>query len=614
MCGIVGFVYTADSQSPGRESLERMVGALRHRGPDGNGILEMPGVGLGHARLSIIDIDGGAQPMTILNGKIAITFNGEIYNYKELRAELERRGHRFVSQSDTEVILRMYEEYGEKCLTHMNGMFAFAIWDERDRSLLVARDRMGEKPLYYTSTGGRLAFGSELKALRECSGVSFTTCESALDDYLAYGYVPEPRSIFKEVKKLEPAGFAVWKDGHLRVGSYWNTDSCVRSESSQDVLEQFEELLLDSMRIRLRSDVPVGAFLSGGIDSTIIAWAACKEYPEQLSTYTIGFEEGSHDESADAEFTAKFLGTRHTTRRVDGVSLDILPKLVRQYDEPFADPSAVPTYYVTREASRDLKVCLSGDGGDELFGGYPQYLWEPFERGFGALPRVVRRAFLKVPVALLPMHAKGHGWLQRLMADGAVRYQQKIGVFSSSERHALFRESYSSIVDDDAHILKEYFNTTSDPMQSRQLADRNTYLPGDILAKVDRSSMAHSLEVRTPFLDHRIVEFAHTLPQHWKIANGEQKVLLRQFIRKHVPAEILNRGKKGFGLPLRDWFRGEYREFVGDRLLSRDSKLFDYLDVNTVRNIVHAHDKGVRDFSDRIWTLIWLDEWFRSVA
>lgn len=614
MCGIAGFALADGIADPGEAALRRMVQTLGHRGPDGSGAWTQPRVGLGHARLSIIDIQGGAQPMQIANGALTISFNGEIYNYKELARELTERGHRFESRSDTEVILRMYEEYGEEFVSRLNGMFAFAIWDARDRTVLLARDRMGEKPLYYSDGNGQLLFASELKALRAFPGLELTVCEYALDDYLAYGYVPEPRSIYRQVRKLLPAHYMVWREGRSKIVNYWNTAGLEPAGNGHDYVDQFEELLLDSMRIRLRSDVPVGAFLSGGVDSSIIAWAASKQYPDTLSTYTIGFEEASWDESEGAEFTARYLGTRHTTKIVKGISLAIMPELVAQYDEPFGDPSAVPTYYVTREASSDLKVCLSGDGGDELFGGYPQYRWEPMERILGSVPLGMRKALLTLPAVALPEHFPGYGFLQRMMTDGARRYQQKIGVFSPAERKALLQPAYEQIVDEDARLLCEFFEQSADEMRARQIADLHTYLPGDILVKVDRSSMAHSLEVRTPFLDHRIVEFAQTLPREQHIAAGNQKVILRNLLKRHLPGEILDRPKKGFGMPLRNWFRGEYRDFVAERLLVRDAKVYDYLDPGAVRQLVEAHNKGQRDFADRIWALLWLEEWFRQFA
>jgi asparagine synthase (glutamine-hydrolysing) len=567
---------------------------------------------LGHARLSIIDIGGGAQPMTIEDGRYVVSFNGEIYNYKELRRNLIARGHHFSTESDTEVILHQYQEYGEDFLQEMNGMFAFAVWDAAEKALILARDRMGEKPLYYSRTRDGIVFASELKALHLCPDLDLTINTRALDDYLAYGYVPAPHTIYNEVSKLTQAHYLKWQDGEITIKPYWGVGNQERKTNADEAVEELDELLNESVRIRLRSDVPVGSFLSGGIDSTLITAAAQKQSKEALQSFTIGFESESHDESEDAEFTANFLGTRHTTKRVDGMSLGILPDLVRQYDEPFADPSTIPTYYVTREASKHLKVCLSGDAGDELFGGYPQYNWESLEQGISTIPAAVRRALLRLPAAVLPKYVRGYGWLERMMCDGANRYQQKIGVFNPNERRDLLRQPYRDQVDADAELLQRFFEGTGNEIRMRQCADLETYLPDDILVKVDRSSMAHSLEVRTPFLDHRLVEFAYSLPFDLKINNGEQKWLLRQLLKSTVPAEVLERRKRGFGMPLCDWFRGEYREFVAERLLQKSNRIFDYLEPQTVEFLVNWHNRGQRDFSDRIWTLIWLEEWLRA--
>lgn len=612
MCGICGFANKEGAIAPLEKNLASMVDALRHRGPDGRGTHVGPGINLGHARLSIIDIDGGAQPMSIADGRYIISFNGEIYNYKELRRNLVSKGHLFATESDTEVILHLYQEMGEDCLHELNGMFAFALWDAREKTLVLARDRMGEKPLYYAEIHSGIVFASELKALRLCEELDLSLNVSALDDYLAYGYIPAPHSIYREVKKLPQAHFLTWKDGDIAIKRYWSPYDRKQAIDEAYATEQLEELLSDSVRIRLRSDVPVGSFLSGGIDSTLITTDASKHYDGKLQSFTIGFDSDTHDESSDAEFTARYLGTEHTTRHVAGISLGILPDLVRQYDEPFADPSTVPTYYVTREASKHLKVCLSGDGGDELFGGYPQYVRQGLEQFLSGVPAAARRALLGVPARVMPKHMRGYGWIERMMCDGATRYQQKIGVFNPRERHELFRDPFIASVDNDATLLQQFFDASSNAVHMQISADLETYLPDDILVKTDRSSMMHSLEVRTPFLDHRVVEFACSLPLKFKIRDGEQKWILKEVLRSKVPAEILDRKKKGFGLPLCAWFRGEYKNFVAERLLQRNNLIFDFMNPDAVELLVKRHNAGRRDFSDRIWALIWLEEWLRA--
>lgn len=611
MCGICGFA-TKDGAIAPVENLASMVDVLHHRGPDGRGTHVGPGIALGHARLSIIDIGGGAQPMSIADGRFIISFNGEIYNYKELRQNLVSRGHQFATESDTEVILHLYQDMGDDFLRELNGMFAFALWDARERNLVLARDRMGEKPLYYVEIRGGIVFASELKALRLNENLDLALNEKALDDYLAYGYIPSPHSIYKDVRKLPQAHYLKWHNGKFTTKRYWSAYDKKPAIDEANAVEELAELLSDSVRIRLRSDVPVGSFLSGGIDSTLITVNAAKHYPKKLQSFTIGFDSDEHDETADAEFTARYIGTEHTTRRVTGMSLDVLPNLVRQYDEPFADPSTVPTYYVTREASKYLKVCLSGDGGDELFGGYSRYSQEGLEGFLDRVPVGLRHALFTVPAAVFPKHMRGYGWIERMMCDGAIRYQQKIGVFNPRERLEIFRAPYADNIDHDARHLQRFFEESGNAVRMQIAADLETYLPDDILVKTDRSSMAHALEVRTPFLDHRIVEFACALPFRFKIRNGEQKWILREILRSMVPAEILDRKKKGFGLPLCNWFRGEYKEFVAERLLQRNNLIFDFMNPDAVELLVKKHNSGRRDFSARIWALIWLEEWLRA--
>ena len=612
MCGICGFTIAAGAGAPATEAVEDMMKSLRHRGPDGSGSHTGPGIVFGHTRLSIIDLQGGVQPMKNGDGSVVVTFNGEIYNYKELQQDLRGRGYRFHTESDTEVLLHAYSEYGDDFLQRLNGMFAFALWDAREQKLLLARDRMGEKPLYYAEVGGQLVFASELKALREFPGVDLELDLEALDAYLAYGYVPIPDTIYKGIRKLPHAHYLTRQAGRHTIRRYWDASSGVPARSMEDAVEQFRELLDDSVRIRLRSDVPVGAFLSGGTDSTLIVARSSRMYPGTLQTFTIGFGEADFDESADAQETAAHFGTAHSIRRVGGMNLDVLPTLVRQYDEPFADPSALPTYYVTREAATDLKVCLSGDGADELFGGYPQYRMEPCERFLSRTPHALRSAVLGIPARVVPDYVGGKGWLQRMTSDGAQRYQQKIGVFSARERTALFRPELSGVIDEKARLLEPYFTGAMGEIESRQAADRDTYLPDDILVKVDRSSMAHSLEVRTPFLDHRLVEFAAALPLRFMIEGTNQKRVLREVLKAVAPPAVLQRPKQGFALPIRDWFRAGHREFVSNRLLQRDSRLHEYFEPRAVAQLVANHDRGRRDFSDRIWSLLWLEEWFRA--
>ncbi len=615
MCGIAGNCLPDASAHVDRGLLERMTRALAHRGPDGQSLHFDAGVGLGHRRLSIIDLEGGTQPIFGGGGALAVIFNGEIYNYKELRDELIADGCRFRTQSDTEVIVHLYDRMGADCVQRLNGMFAFAIWDNRTRTLFAARDRLGEKPFYYHhAADGTLLFASEVKALLESSMIDRAIDREAVDDYFAYGYVPAPKSIYRHIRKLPAAHTLTWHAGKLSIARFWShTDAAVDAPATPaGAVEAVEGLLRDSIRLRLRSDVPVGAFLSGGIDSSLIVAMASELSASPLATYSIGFRETEFDESSYARAIARQHGTEHHEITVGELNLDRFPDLVRQFDEPFADPSAVPTYYVTEAAARDLKVCLSGDAGDELFAGYPQYVLEPAEAWVDRLPAWLRRLTFGIPARLLPDHVRGKGWLRRLSVGGAVRYQRIIGVFDPIERERLFRRDAGIRVDREARLLAPWFEHNGAPIRSRQLADQATFLTDDILVKVDRNSMMNSLEVRVPFLDHRLVELANALPVSLHMKDGRQKWILKELLEERAPADITRRGKQGFNMPIRDWLRGNYREYARDLLLATGNRSLDFVDAGAVRRLFDAHQRGARDLSARLWTLMWFEQWCRT--
>ena len=589
--------------------------SLSHRGPDGSGIHIDAGVGLGHRRLSIIDIDGGHQPMYNDDRSVVVVFNGEIYNYKELRKELLRGGCKFNSQSDTEVIIRLYESKGLDCLDDLNGMFAFAIWDSRKQLLFAARDRLGEKPFYYQQKGSCLAFASELKAILSVRESQREIDVSAMDDFLAYGYVPAPKTIYKGIHKLPPAHYLLWQNGTVKTACYWTPTHTERRNSRpiEEYRDELRTLLHDSVRMRLRSDVPIGAFLSGGIDSSLIVALASPLHPEPLNTFSIGFKEGDFDESAYARIVADRYQTNHHEIQVQPLDLTEFPALVSHFDEPFADASALPTFVVCREAVKHVKVCLSGDAGDELFGGYPQYKYERFEEILDRVPESIRRPILGTMADVLPLRLNGKGWLGRMAVSDEQRYQRKLGIFGAQERQRLFREEYEHVVDHDAWLFSSYFGRQGGDVISNRLAtDLKTYLPDDILVKVDRASMLNSLEVRVPLLDHRIVEFACRLPLDMKIRNGSQKFLLKELLRDLVPASVVNRGKQGFGVPLKHWFRGDYRGFLQDMLLSKGARTADYFRPEMVKSLIDAHQRGPRDLSNRLWALLWFEQWLRQ--
>ena len=615
MCGICGICAPAINEANSREALTRMCAAISHRGPDGEGQMIDQGIALGHRRLSIIDLEGGDQPIFNEDGNIGVVFNGEIYNYRELRDELLKRGHRFSTNSDTEVIVHAYEEYGVSCLEHFNGMFAFALWDKPRRRLFIARDRLGEKPLYYRLDGERLEFASELKSLLANPECPREVDFEAVEGFLTYGYIPEPISIYRGINKLPAAHYLVFEGGRLNVSPYWTLEMPDQpaSRDEGEMMEEFESLLFDAIRLRLRSDVPVGAFLSGGTDSNLIVSMAAELSGSELSTYSVGFSEADFDELRFARMTAERYGTSHHEIMLESLDEDLFPRIVRQFDEPFADSSAIPTYYVTREAARDLKVCLSGDAGDELFCGYERYNYEPFEEAAQQIPGFLRRPVFGTAARLLPDTFKGKGWLRRQSASGSQRWQRMMGPFDYFERTGLYRPEFHRRINDDAALFEPYFaRDRLDEISRRMFADQKTYLPDDILVKVDRNSMWHGLEVRVPFLDHRLVEFANRLPLELKKRGGEQKWPIRKLLAPRVDEAILNKPKSGFGLPIRHWLAGSMKDFAREMLDSPDSRVHEWLDRSALSRLLSDHQTGGRDLSKRIWTLLWLEQWCRE--
>ena len=616
MCGIAGIFAHRGGRDAATRLIEEMTGRLQQRGPDGAGYHVDDTVALGHRRLSIIDLEGGDQPIYNEDGSIAIVFNGEIYNYVEIREELISKGHTFKTVSDTEVIVHLYEEQGVECLQALNGMFAFALWDQRRQRLFIARDRMGEKPLYYADLGGTVYFGSELKSLLAVKTLPREVDPQAMDDYLSYGYVPCPKSIFKSVRKLPAAHYMTITDGRVEIAPYWNIafgDANFGKTESQ-VLEELRELVNHSIRIRLRSDVPVGAFLSGGIDSSLIVSHAAMQSQRQLSTFSIGFSEQDYDELAWARKVAERYDTDHHEFVISEIDADLFPRIVSHFDEPFADPSAVPTWYVTREAARLTKVVLSGDAGDELFCGYGRYRTRPVDQLVGCVPAGIRRMAFGGAAAALPDHIPGRGWLSRMAVGDSEQWQRTVGIFDSVERGRLWRPEHLPNISLDAGLLEPWFRSSLDFTSRRMFADQNTYLTDDILVKVDRNSMWHSLEVRVPLLDHRIVEYANNLPLSMKYHDGILKYPLKKLLEGKVPDELITRRKTGFGMPIKHWLKGHFYEFSRDLLLSSDARIHAWLDQQAIGRLIEGNRNGKRDLSRRIWSLLWLEQWLRSVA
>lgn len=612
MCGICGIYDTAGDAERYRDAVVRMANAIKHRGPDGSGLYVDNLVAMGHRRLSIIDLEGGNQPIFNEDQTVAIVFNGEIYNYKELREDLSQR-HQFRTASDTEVIVHLYDEYGVDCLEHLNGMFSFAIWDKARQRLFIARDRLGEKPLYYSFKDGKLRFSSELKSLLVDANQTPELNPAALEAYLSYGYVPESSCILKGYNKLPAGHYLVLENGNLSINQYWQppmpTGSDKRDEA--EILNEFEGLLNESIAIRLRSDVPVGAFLSGGIDSSLTVALAAEQSSGQLATFSVGFSEEDFDELRYAALVAKHYGTDHHEIILEDLDEQLFPKMVAHFDEPFADPSAIPTYYVTREAAKHVKVCLSGDAGDELFCGYTRYDYEPFEQSISALPLGVRRIIAGSLSRFWPDAVPGKGRMRRIQVDNPEKWQRMVGPFDSDERRNLYNSDYRHLVEAPS-LFSPYFDNDLDEISQRMWADQSTYLTDDILVKVDRNSMWHSLEVRVPLLDHRIVELANRMPLRLKRKAGQKKYPLKRLLKGKVPSEIISRPKRGFGLPIKHWLRGSMQDFARDMLLSSDTRIRKFFATDQLEFLVLNHEQGKRDLSRRVWTLLCLEQWCRE--
>jgi len=627
MCGITGAVWNHPDRAIDAETLLRMVDVLRHRGPDEEGtyegqkISQCPGVALGHRRLSIIDLAGGRQPLSNEDETIWVVFNGEIYNFRELRRRLEGAGHRFRTHSDTEVLVHLYEDEGPELARHLNGMFALAIWDANQRQLVLARDRLGQKPLVYRIEPDRLLFASELKSLLEVRDVPRELDPQALDAYLTYQYVPHPWTIFRGIAKLPPAHYAVYRDGTLRLGCYWEPDfNLEASRPAGDYAEELRELLTSSVALRLQSDVPLGAFLSGGIDSTLIVGLMQKLGSEPVRTFSIGFPVAEYDETAYARAAAERFGTIHQEFRVEPDAVEVLDRLVWHFDEPFADSSAVPTWYVSQLTREHVTVALTGDGGDELFAGYPRYRAVWLGAAFDRLPPLARKLLAGRFWQRLPASARQKSlrrrfkrFVEALGNDPVRRYLDWIAIFNEARRAELYGDELIHAlpnVDPVAWLEGAFARSAArDPVTSASLADLATYLPCDLMTKVDITSMAHGLECRQPFLDHRVVELAAKMPLVEKFRLGRGKRILLQTFRDLLPRSIQRRPKMGFGVPLDRWFRGPLQEMARDTLLGDRALGRGLFRREAVARLLDEHQQGRFDHAYRLWALLVLERW-----
>ena len=589
-----------------------MCDAIRHRGPDDAGYLRRGDVALGMRRLSIIDVGGGRQPIGNEDGTVQVVFNGEIYNFQEIRARLERSGHRFRTGADTEVLVHLYEERGDALVDDLRGMFAFALWDGRRERLLIARDRLGIKPLHYVLLpGGGLAFGSELKCLVRGGFTGDAIDRRALSSYLALGYVPDPLCILEGVRKLPPGHLAAWeRDRGLTVRRYWapprETDPSIDEVTA---VREIQRLLAESVRYRLISDVPLGAFLSSGLDSSTVVAEMTRQASGPVRTFSIGFREPDFNEAPGAAAIAKALGTEHTELIVEPNVEELFEWLALAFDEPFADSSAIPTLLVSRLAADHVKVVLSGDGGDELFGGYTRYL--DFERR-AALPLPSLRGLIGATARRLPHGARGRNRLLELSRDERGRYVGMVADPLTVVDGGVARPGVAAAAGPWEGLLDEAWEESGrfDRLGRLMHVDLLSYLPGDILTKVDRMSMAASLEARVPLLDHRLVEFACRIPTELKIRDGSGKWIFRRAVEDRVPPGALAKSKQGFGVPLRPWLRGPLSHRIED--LADSEALAAYLEPEAVSRVVQEHLRGRRDHSPLLWKLMVLRTWLEA--
>ena len=628
MCGITGWA-NLDSRTPPAEGaahlLHAMCERMVHRGPDSEGYLLQDGIALGMRRLAIIDLLTGEQPTFNEDESIAVILNGEIYNYRELRADLEARGHTFRSASDTEILPHLYEEYGREMIQHLNGMFAFALWDDRRRRLFIARDRFGEKPLYWGVFNGSLLFASEPKVLLAHPSVRPNLSLNALRQYLSFDYVPAPLSIYEGISKLPAAHTLTLEEGRVEVERYWRLSYKTRQPvpSMSEAAEQLRDLLADSVSMRLVSDVPLGVLLSGGIDSSLVTALAVRASPETVKTFSISFAESSFDESQYARAVAKFLGTDHHEERFSAsLAANLVGEIGSWMDEPCSDPSLVPTYLLSRFTRKHVTVALGGDGGDEIFAGYPMYFGHRMARAYVRVPRFIRRGLIEPVVNHLPVKTSNLSFDYRAKRfitashyDEVARHHIWFGSFTPDDQDLLLSEdvkraSEPDIYRDARRLFAECdSNNLTECMQS---LDAQLYLAEDILTKVDRASMAVSLEVRAPYLDHRVAEFAAGLPSRYKLHGYTSKYILKRASRGLVPPFVWRRGKKGFGVPFAKWLKGELRPLAHDLLSPERLRRSGLFNAEYVARLQDEHERGVANHRKLLWTLLSFELWRES--
>lgn len=620
MCGIAGIVAADSNAKVDAAQVHEMCAAIVHRGPDDEGVYCHGPVGLGMRRLSIIDVAGGQQPIHNEDQSVWVVFNGEIYNFPELRRELQAQGHTFYTRSDTEVIVHLYETYGSDCVRRLRGMFAFALYDFTKRKLLLGRDRLGKKPLHYAVDHGVLYFASEIKSLLAVAPQLTTVDEEAVGQFFYYGYVPDPYTIFSSVKKIPPGYWLEFADGSVRLHQYWDLpqfSSAVLSEN--EALEQLEAQLADAVRMRLISEVPLGALLSGGVDSSTVVAMMAQISSTPVKTFTIGFAQPDFDEAVHARSVANRFGTDHHELRIDANLWDTVDTLTGIIDEPFADSSVIPTYHVSRIARQYVTVVLSGDGGDELFAGYDHYIVHHRRRHLDLVPKWIASPYHKFVYPLVPTALRSRKLSYNFVLSSRERFISGRKVFQTYDPEltilsAEFLDVLSGGEQAEDLIRRYYDNAPASDLVSRmQYADIKTYMTADVLTKVDRMSMACSLEVRCPLLDHVFVELATTLPVSMKIHKGTRKYLLRRLAEKlGVPREVLYRRKQGFALPLKHWMRAELKAEIAALLLEPRTLQRGYFRKTAVERMLSEHHRGERDHSQALWQLLAFELWHRN--
>jgi asparagine synthase (glutamine-hydrolysing) len=620
MCGISGIVYCDRDKPVSLDDLRQMCATLVHRGPDDQGFFVNRNVGLGIRRLNVIDLMTGQQPISNEDHRIWIVFNGEIYNYRELRNELQDKGHKFSTNTDTETIVHAYEEHGEDCVKKLNGMFAFAIWDGRQQKLVLARDRLGVKPLYYFVNNQCLVFGSELKAILECREVPRAIDFEALDSFLTFEYIPAPLSIFEGIKKLPAGHTLVLQEGEVSVHRYWDVPFQRLKGDEEELSQTLYDLLKDSVRMRLVSDVPLGAFLSGGIDSSTIVCLMSEIIDRPVKTFSIGFDDHSYNELEYARAIARHFNTDHHELTIQPDIIHLVENLVSYLDEPLADVSIFPTYLVSQLARQKVTVVLSGDGGDELFAGYEWYLAEKIERYYRRLPSVLRNRWIPDVIGRIPPSSRKKGFINKLkrfvegstFPDSLEHFRWNV-FLTDQNKNLLYSEELKRSVNHQDPCFKwmTYLNVfdAADPLWRQQFADIKTYLADDILVKVDRMSMANSLEARTPYLDYRVVEFAAGLPSALKLNGFQTKYLLKRCMATKLPRTILNRKKEGFSIPMKNWLKQELRPMMEEVLSSARIKQEGLFSASYIEKLKANHLKGIANCSHQLWSLMVFEIW-----